>query len=194
MSLNTKRNEKVSSIALHTYVALLRAINVGGKNIIKMDALRDEFEKMGFLSIKTYIQSGNVIFQSDMTNKTKIEQKIEKALAARFSYDAKVLIRSKLEMKNTIAHFPQIFENSDWKHNVIFLCSTIDSKATLQRFETKKDIEQIFYHDGVLYWSAQLDQIAKSTMLKLSTRPEYKETTIRNINTTKKIFELMIND
>jgi uncharacterized protein (DUF1697 family) len=56
------------------YVALLRAINVGGNNIIKMDALRSEFEKMGFQSVKTYIQSGNVLFESDLSDKSEIEK------------------------------------------------------------------------------------------------------------------------
>jgi uncharacterized protein (DUF1697 family) len=173
------------------YVAFLRGINVGGKNIIKMEALRKEFEKAGFLSVTTYIQSGNVIFQSDMNDKADIEGKIEKALAARFKYEAKVLIRSKKDMENTISHLPLIIENPDWKHNVIFLSSAIDSKDIVNQFNIKKDIEQISYYKGVLFWSAKLETITRSTMIKLSARKEYKEMTVRNINTTKKILELM---
>ena len=173
------------------YVSLLRGINVGGKNIIKMDALRAEFEKMDFMSVKTYIQSGNVIFQSDITDKEKIEKKIEHELTVRFKYDSKVLVRSNIDIENTISHFPGIFANPDWKHNVIFLSSVIDSKDLLNQFEIKNDIEQIDYYNGVLFWSARLDKITKSTMLKLSTRKVYKEMTVRNVNTTNKIFALM---
>jgi uncharacterized protein (DUF1697 family) len=174
-----------------TYVAFLRGINVGGNNVIKMDALRAEFETMGFLDVKTYIQSGNVIFQSEMTDKDKIRIKIEKALSVRFRYAASVMVRSKKDIEHTISHFPTVFEDSNWKHNVIFLGIPIDSKSILKRFEIKKDLEQISYAREVLFWSARLDGITRSTMLKLSTRREYQYMTARNINTTKKILEIM---
>lgn len=173
------------------YIAFLRGINVGGKNIIKMDSLKKEFEEMGFSSVKTYIQSGNVLFESDIDNQNKIEERIENTLAKKFKYKAKVLVRSKKEIKNTISSFPKIFENPEWKHNVIFLSSIIDSKDILKKFNIKEDIEQLFYSKGVLFWSARLDKITRSTMLKLSSREEYQEMTVRNVNTTKKIFELM---
>lgn len=174
------------------YVAFLRAINVGGNNIIKMEALRAEFEKMGFESVKTYIQSGNVLFESDLSDKLKIEKKIEKALAEKFKYNARVLIRSQKDMENIVSSFPKIFADSGWKHNVIFLSDLIDSKEILKKLETKgKEIEQTYYSQGVLFWSANMDTITRSNMLKLSTRKEYKEMTVRNINTTRKILELM---
>lgn len=176
---------------MNQYVALLRGINVGGNNIIKMETLRAEFENLGFQSVRTYIQSGNVIFQTERTDKNTIEKEIEKSLSTKFHYDAKVLIRSKKEMENTIAHFPSIFSDTNWKHNVIFLSSAINSKDILNWFAIKKEIEQISYYDGVLFWSANLYTITRSTMLKLSTRKEYKEMTVRNVNTTNKILALM---
>lgn len=175
------------------YVAFLRGINVGGKNLIKMDALRAEFEKAGFESVKTFIQSGNVIFQAGLVERIEAEKKIEKMLSAKFRYDAKALVRSKKEMENTIKHFPKIFENAEWKHNVIFLSSAIDSKGVLKKFEIRKGVDKVSYYKGALFWSAKLDQITKSNMLKLSAREEYKEMTVRNINTTKKVLELMSN-
>ena len=173
------------------YVALLRGINVGGKNVIKMEALRTEFERMGFLSLKTYIQSGNVLFRSELKDTVKIERKIEKALKTKFNYAAKALVRSEEQMEGIVAHFPKIFGDSAWKHNVVFLSAAIDSAAILERFEIKKDIERIYYCKGVLFWSAKLEMITRSTMLKLSARKEYQEMTVRNVNTTKKISELM---
>lgn len=174
------------------YVALLRGINVGGKNLIKMDSLCFEFKKAGFPSVKTYIQSGNIIFQSDLTDKVKIEKKIEKFLSAAFKYRDKVLVRSKKDIENTINHFPIIFKNTEWKHNVIFLSDAIDSKKILQKLATKKEIEENSYYKGVLFWSAKIDKITRSNMLKLSSQKEYyREMTVRNINTTRKILELM---
>jgi uncharacterized protein (DUF1697 family) len=173
------------------YVAFLRGINVGGKNVIKMEVLRGEIERMGFRDVKTFIQSGNVLFQSEMSDPAKIENKIKRGLAAKFNDEVKVVVRSKKDMENTVSHFPDIFDNPDWKHNVIFLSRAVDSKDILARFELKKDLEQTHYAPGVLFWSARRDTITKSNMLKLSTRPEYKDMTVRNVNTARKILALM---
>jgi uncharacterized protein (DUF1697 family) len=174
-----------------SYLALLRGINVGGNNIIKMEQLRKEFEEMGFLSVKTFIQSGNVLFLSGMTDKGAIEDKIEKALSVAFDYKAKVLVRSKTDMENTVMHIPAIFKNNNWKHNVVFLSNAIDSKAIITKLAVKKDIETVLYYSGVLFWSAKQDTLAKSTMIKLSSRAEYREMTVRNVNTTVKLLQLM---
>lgn len=174
-----------------TYVAFLRGINVGGNNIIKMKDLKEEFEKMGFSEVKTYIQSGNVIFRSEIKDKEKIEKIIEKALETKLKYKAKVLIRTKKEMQDTISNFPKIFENPEWKHNVIFLRDSINKKEILKEFEIKKEIEEIHYSEGTLFWSAELKSITRSKMLKLSSKKEYQEMTVRNVNTTRKILELM---
>lgn len=182
---------KKDSQNLFTYVAFLRGINVGGKNIIKMEALRAEFEKIGFQSVKTYIQSGNIIFQSNMTDQKKIEKLIEAKLAKALKYQVKVLIRSAKELENVTKNFPKIFSHPDWKHNIIFLSDKINSKNILKKFQLKDDIEENSYFNGTLYWSARWDKITRSTMLKLSAKPEYQEMTVRNINTVKKIFELM---
>jgi uncharacterized protein (DUF1697 family) len=173
------------------YIALLRGINVGGNNIIKMEHLKSVFEKMGLHSVKTYIQSGNVLFQSDASDIQIIRTNIEQELAKKFNYKAIVVVKSERELNNIIAHFPKTFENTDWKHNVIFLSKQIDSSYIVKQFEIKKDIEENSYYKGVLFWSAKIDKITRSTMLKLSSRKEYQEMTVRNINTTKKIFALM---
>jgi uncharacterized protein (DUF1697 family) len=173
------------------YAAFLRGINVGGKNVIKMTDLQKAFEEMGFQAVRTYIQSGNVLFQSDIEDKNQLEEIIEKFLSGKFKYKARALIRSKKDIENTIKHFPVIFQDTNWKHNVIFLSRAIDSKNILNRFEIRKDIEEISYYKGVLFWSAKQETITRSKMLKLSSREEYQEMTVRNMNTTRKILELM---
>ncbi len=173
------------------YVALLRGINVGGNNIIKMEALRAEFEHVGFEQVSTYIQSGNVLFFSNIDDTDQIEKKLEKALSLRFNYKARVLVRSRKEMQAALKHFPRRFADKNWKHNVIFLSKAIDSKKILKQCVIKKEIEEVVYYKGVLFWSAKLSDLTRSTMLRLSSRPEYKEMTIRNTNTTKKIVALL---
>lgn len=174
-----------------TYVALLRGINVGGNNTISMKELADIFTDIGFFSVRTYINSGNVIFQSAETSRTKLEQIIEKKLAESMHYKGRVLVRSEQDIEQTVAHFPRIFSEPDWKHNSIFLGEPIDNPDILKAFILKDDIEQNSYFKGVLYWSAQKEFGTRSTMLKLSTRPEYQEMTVRSIGTVTKILELM---
>jgi uncharacterized protein (DUF1697 family) len=173
------------------YVALLRGINVGGNNIIRMADLKDAFEKMGFQSVSTFIQSGNVLFEATKTDGRALEGQIEKALQKQFHYSARVLVRSQKEMENTVKHFPKRFADGTWKHNVIFLSDTIDVKDFLEKCQLKSGIEEAGYAQGVLFWSAKLDTITRSNMLKLSSRPEYQGMTVRNVNTTKKILQLM---
>lgn len=173
------------------YVAFLRGINVGGNNIIKMEKLREAFEQMGYTQVRTYIQSGNVIFHTPTQDKKMIERHIEDSLKKIFHMTLKVLVRSQDDIEQTIAHFPPLFADQTWKHNVIYLRGSLDTEEILKRFDLKKDIEHLAYYPGVLYWSAQMANLTKSTMLKLSTRAEYKDMTVRNMNTTKKILLLM---
>ena len=71
------------------YIALLRGINVGGNNIIKMTDLKVVFEEIGFTAVSTYIQSGNVLFSTQEQNKQTIEAKIEEHLSKRFDYKSR---------------------------------------------------------------------------------------------------------
>lgn len=87
------------------YIAFLRGINVGGKNIIKMAELKKMFEAMGFQNVQTYIQSGNVLFAAHEDEKTltrSIEHQIEKV----FGFNAKVVLRTAEELERIIENSP----------------------------------------------------------------------------------------
>jgi uncharacterized protein (DUF1697 family) len=79
----------------------------------------------------------------------------------------------------------------DGRYNVIFLRHTIDSKDILSELELKKDIEEVVYCPGALFWSAQISELTRTNMLKLSSRKMYLDMTIRNQNTTRKLYDLM---
>lgn len=82
------KNEKIK------YIALLRGINVGGKNLIKMNDLKQLFKSMDFENVRTYIQSGNVIFESAEKNESTIAKKLERSLLEQFEDDVLVFIRT----------------------------------------------------------------------------------------------------
>jgi len=176
----------------NVFVALLRGVNVGGNNMISMSALKKSFEALGFTDVVTYINSGNIIFKSKEADARKLESKIEKMLLKEYQLDSRVVLRSLSEMERIVKSLPKNWTTDrDWRYNVIFLRHTIDSKDILSELELKKDIEEVVYCPGALFWAAQVSELTRTNMLKLSSRKMYQDMTIRNVNTTRKLYELM---
>jgi uncharacterized protein (DUF1697 family) len=178
------------------YVALLRGINVGGKNIIPMAALAKTFERLGFANVRTLIASGNVIFEAAKQDPRKLELKIEKALTKAFAYDAKVVVKSRDELAAIVDGMP-----AEWKkpkptkrYYVMFLRHAIDGKRVLDELAPRVGVETLSYVPGALLWAANISGLTKSTVArKMLAKPLYQEMTVRNLNTTKKLAELMAN-
>ncbi len=183
-----------SSSSGETYVALLRGINVGGKNIIPMAALAKVFERLGFGSVKTFIASGNVIFVAPKQDLRKLEETIEIALAAEFDYDARVVVKSKREMTAIVKGIAKAWAKPSpaIRYYVLFLRDAIDDKRILGDFDPKPDVETLAYAPGALLWAAKTSALTRSSVSrKMSSKPFYKEITVRNLNTTLKLAELM---
>ena len=107
---------------MSNYVALLRGINVSGQKIIKMEDLKKIFESLKFENVKTYIQSGNVIFESKESNLEILTIKIEKFLKAKLGYEVTVIIRTMEKMKEIVACNPfKKNKDKDAKPYVTFL-------------------------------------------------------------------------
>ena len=176
----------------NVFVALLRGVNVGGNNMISMSSLKQSFVELGFTDVSTYINSGNLIFKSKEADARKLESKIEKMLSKDYELDSRVVLRSLAEMEKIVNGLPKKWTgDSNWRYNVIFLRHTIDSEKILAELEVKKDIEEVVYCPGALFWSAQISELTRTNMLKLSSRKIYQDMTIRNVNTTRKLYELM---
>ena len=186
------KSSRPKTSSLNVFVALLRGVNVGGNNIISMRELKESFEGVGFEQVATYINSGNVIFSTKETDPRKLEKKIEQMLSKEFQLDSKVVIRSLAEMEQLVAGLPKSWTNDpDWRYNVIFLRHTIDSEKILEELTTKGDHEQICYRPGTVLWSAQASEINRTNMQKLSSRKIFRDMTVRNLNSTRKLCELM---
>ncbi|MBA2737599.1 MAG: DUF1697 domain-containing protein [Pyrinomonadaceae bacterium] len=104
------------------YAAFLRGINVGGKNKVKMETLREVFGALLFQNVKTYINSGNVIFETAKSDDRRLAAKIEKAIESEFSLVIKVMVRTIDEIEAVIKNnpFDGQFENDKDLH-VLFL-------------------------------------------------------------------------
>ena len=178
--------------SVSVFVALLRGVNVGGKNIIRMSSLKDSFERMGFDDVATYINSGNIIFKAQEGDARKLERDIEEMLSREYKLECKVVVRSFSEMADLVKGLPKTWDGDKrWKYNVIFLRHSIDSENILDGLNPKSDIEQVVYRPGTLLWSAQISDLSRTTMHKLPGQKLFQEMTVRNTNTTKKLYELM---
>jgi uncharacterized protein (DUF1697 family) len=186
------KNVRDKQVRVNVFVALLRGVNVGGNNIISMRELKERFEAIGLTNVVTYINSGNVIFTTRETDPRKLETKIEKMLANDFELDSKVVIRSLIEMEQLVKSLPKSWTGDrDWRYNVMFLRHTIDSENILQELTPKTESEQLVYCPGTVLWSAHVSDISRTNMNKLPSRKLFREMTVRNLNTTKKLCELM---
>ncbi len=125
------------------YVAFLLGINVGGHNKIKMETLREMFDALGYKNVKTYINSGNVVFETNNTDDIKLAVKIEKAIQAEFSLDIKVMVRTIDEIKDIIKNNPFAgqFENDKDLH-VLFTDEELPKEKLELLLSNNKENEQ----------------------------------------------------
>jgi len=175
------------------YVALLRGINVGGKNIIKMIDLKGCFEGLSLENVATYIQSGNVIFSTGEAEQPSLEDRLEKALSSAFHYESTVVVRSYEEMKNTVNQAPPGFgsEPDTYRYDVIFLKQPLTSSEAMRSITTREGVDQAFGAEGVLYFSRLISRASQSRLTRIISLPIYQNLTIRNWNTTTKLASLM---
>jgi uncharacterized protein (DUF1697 family) len=174
------------------YVALLRGINVGGKNLIGMPALKAIFEAQGFADVLTYIQSGNVVFSSNEKS-SAVVARIESELSKAFDYSASVVLRSRQQLHRVIDGAPAGFGARPTLHryDVIFLKDPLSAADALESVKVRAGVDQVFAGSGVLYFSRLIQKASQSYLSRLVSMPVYKRMTIRNWNTTTRLLEIM---
>ena len=190
---NKQRHLRYNETTMTRYVALLRGINVGGKNLIKMTDLKACFEALGFENVSTYIQSGNVLFSANKSNQVKLTSRIEESLSKTFNYKSRVVVRSYKEMKNIVSHAPKSFgsDPATYRYNVIFLKEPMTAAEAMKSVSTKEGIDQVFVGKGVLYFSILISKATQSHISRIVSLPVYQSMTIRNWNTTTKLLSMM---
>jgi uncharacterized protein (DUF1697 family) len=175
------------------YVALLRGINVGGKNLIRMPALKACFEANGFEDVATYIQSGNVLFGSSETRASELANRIEEVLGQEFGYAATVVVRNRTQMRAIVEGPPKRFgaEPAKYRYDVIFLKEPLTAKTAMKSVPTKPGVDEARAGTGVLYFSRLTSKATQSRLSRIVSSPIYPSVTIRNWNTTTKLLGMM---
>jgi uncharacterized protein (DUF1697 family) len=179
-------------MATSRYVALLRGINVGGRNKIAMSDLRETFAGCGFTDVSTYIQSGNVLFSSDRPARS-LEAEIEPALERRFGVPLVVVVRSHRQLASVVEKAPKGFGTKPdrFHSDVVFLRSPLTAKQAMGVVQTRDGVDQAWPGTGVIYFARLSERRTQSKMGQIVGTPEYKSMTIRSWTTTTKLLDLL---
>jgi uncharacterized protein (DUF1697 family) len=173
-------------------VSMLRGINVGGHRIIKMDALRAVYESLGLRNPKTYVQSGNVVFDAKERNLPALARKIEAAIEAAYGFRPHVILRSASELRVAIAGNP-FAERTDLhpsKLLVLFLAGelTAEARTNLAKIKTEPDELIAAAQEIYIYFPNGMGQSKLPTALIEKTVKV--PATGRNWNTVNKLLEM----
>jgi uncharacterized protein (DUF1697 family) len=179
-------------MATQRYAALLRGINVGGKNAVAMSALREAFEAAGYGEVRTYINSGNVLFASDAP-RASLEEELEAMLERRFRLPLVVVVRSHAQIRSIVEKAPRGFGRSPKKFHsdVIFLRSPLSPAKAMRVVKLRDDVDHAWSGAGVIYFARLSARRTQSRMGQIVGTPEYKSMTIRSWATTTKLLALL---
>ena len=179
--------------SVQTFISILRGINVSGQKKILMADLKALYESLEFREVKTYIQSGNVVFKSDSKfSDIQLAKKIEKEISAKYNFEVPVIIRSMEELKKIIIQNPFTKEkNIDLKKLHVTFLSETPAKEKLEQikevdFSPDKFIikeKEIYLHVPNSYGETKLSNKFFENKLKVTA-------TTRNWNTVNKLFDL----
>jgi uncharacterized protein (DUF1697 family) len=172
------------------YVALLRGINVGGRNKVAMADLRNVFEDAGFETVRTYIQSGNVLFDATTARKS-LEADIERLLEARFAIPLVVVVRSHHELRAVVEHAPDGFGAATHHSDIVYLKRPLTATRAMRVVDIRDGVDRAWPGDGVIYFTRLSAALSKSRMSRIVGTPEYQLMTIRSWATTTKLLGIL---
>jgi uncharacterized protein (DUF1697 family) len=175
------------------YVALLRGINVGGSRKIVMAELREIMKRNGFEHVQTYIQSGNIIFESSERDVSVLVSRLEDLIKKEFGHAVPVVLLSQKELETVVDEVPSGWmQDPAWKYNYLFLQSSHTASEVIQAVgKLKPDIEKLTPGKRVVYQELLFTRFGQTTSGKLTSMPVYKIMTIRNHNTVTKLVEMI---
>ena len=176
------------------YVALLRGINISGKNKISMPELKKGFESLSFENVRTYLNSGNILFATEEKDVAEIRSKIEKMIKEQFSLDIPVFIIEISKLEDILEHAPQWWgtDNKEIYDNLIFILPPVTFEEVYRKIgEPKEGLEQILEYENAVFWSFDLKKHRKTNWWpKTASLPIGSSLTIRTANTVRKIVEI----
>ena len=175
------------------YVALLRGINVGGKNKVVMSELREQVAGVGYANVRTYINSGNLLFEAD-ASREDVAQRIENLLASRYDFPIRVALLTAQDYLAQLDELPDWWHGDVARRDALFYTRGLDRDHVRQRIEAMElGDEAVHFGEHAVFW-AKFDekQFLKTAYHKRLLREDfYREVTIRSGATVEKIAAML---
>ena len=173
------------------YIAFLRGVNVGGKGIVSMAAIKAALVALGLSDVRTYINSGNVIFSTRASDAQRLTARIEKALEQHTGMAIKVLVMDHKTLKRMVDAIPRTWvDDKAMRTYVLLLWKELDDRGILDRLPLKPGVDELKYMPGAVVWRVDRENVGRSQMNRIVGTPLYKKITIRSANTMRKLNEL----
>lgn len=176
------------------YIALLRGINISGKNKISMPELKTTLSEKGFADVKTYLNSGNVIFSDKETDAVKLAESIRAIIFETFHLEIPVFVISQDELKGLLSKAPSWWgsDSKDIYDNLIFAIAPNSIETVAEKIgEPTEKIEKVQICGNAAFWSFDRKLYAKANWWKKTATSGIGEMiTIRTANTLRKIVEM----
>jgi uncharacterized protein (DUF1697 family) len=174
-----------------SYVALLRGINVGGKTKVDMATLREAIAALGCDDVRTYINSGNVLFRDPRSPRTLVPR-IEGAIQDRFGFPVAVQLRDLPAIRRLCKAIPDDWTNDkEQKTDVMFIPAELDKPRLLDSIVHDPEIETVLHAPGAIVWHISRQNQSRGNATRLIKSEIYPRMTIRNVNTVRKLRELL---
>ena len=175
------------------WIALLRGINISGKNKIPMSDLKAGFEELGFKKVVTYLNSGNVMFDSDIDDNDVLSNHIQFMISERFELDIPVLIVCREELEEQLSHAPEWWGSEDKEiyDNLIFLIPPLSYEEFYEEIgNLKPEYEKAYHYKNVVFWSFSRKDYQKTKWWsRTASAGVSSRITIRTANTVRKIVD-----
>lgn len=172
------------------YVLLLRGINVGGNNRVEMSRLKLLLEGLGYTNVRTHINSGNAIFEASVAPDVA---KIQSQLNKEFGFEIPTLVLPGKDIVRIAKAIPDEWTNdyTDQKSDVLYLFKDANTPEVLDIIGAKPEIETFMYVDGAVLANISRKNQSKGSLQKIVGTKLYKQVTIRNSRTARKLAELV---
>jgi uncharacterized protein (DUF1697 family) len=182
-------------LVLTRYVALLRGVNVGGKNKVVMSELRVALEEAGFRDVVSYINSGNLLFDSEL-GVDEVASVCERVILDSFGVDVRVVVLTADELVATVEAAPDWWGvdagvGAESKHNAIVVIDPLSAAEACELVGVRPEYESVAWSGRVIFWSAPLATFSRTAWQKAVTQKTvYDNITIRNANTMRRLAEM----
>lgn len=176
------------------YIILLRGVNISGKNKVSMPKLKQLLEENSYQNVSTYLNSGNIIIESNINNKELIVENISKIIEFNFNIKIPIYIMTVPELEDILNNSPSWWgtTNKEIYDNLIFIIPPTTYEEVYNTIGSpKENVDQIEEYHNTIFWSFVLKDYRKSTWwIKTASTSITNKITIRTANTMKKLLQL----